>query len=245
MRPKAKTKKELKALGFKPITQHPEIWVNEKGNVYSYAKLAFLKPNSRNLIALDQGGYLHIAKAILQEFAGQKIRERASLIYIDGCKTNLSPQNLKYKRLFYGSPENINQANLTNAIRCYFAIERGFNALGLLARIYLEQIYHKTPQFEFANCNKEGYSVFHYHITNPETSILKTAKTQSIAIRDCYYIVNKYTNEFADFILAQLESGQLNQYPYFSAKRKRNKQNALASWNKHTRSIQKSKKAAK
>lgn len=240
---KPKTKTELRALGFKPVTQHPEIWINANGSVFSFAKKGYLKPNSRNLIAFDQGRYLNIPKAILQEFTGQKIRELASVVYIDGCKTNLSPQNLKYKRLFEGKPPTVNQTELIDAIRCFYAIGSDFKAHSLLARIYLEEIFHKIPHFVNANSKNRGFAIFCYHILNPESSITNTAKVHSIEIKDCTHIVNKYTNEFSGYILNQLKAGQLYQTPFNDKSiKKRNKRNALANWKEHTRAIQKAKK---
>lgn len=243
MKPKAIKTTELRALGFKPVAQYPEIWINEKGLVYSIAKTRYLKPNSRNLIPLAQGGYLNIAKAILQEFAGQKIRESANVVYIDGCKNNLSPRNLKYKRLFEGTPPTVNQTDLINAIRCFYAIESGFKANNLLSRIYLSEMLVETPEFIKANCKKNGFEVFRTHILNPENSIVATAKAHNIKIKDCTHIVNTLLNELTAYILSQLELGLLTQYPFCEMdKKQRNKRNALASWNKHTRAIQKSKK---
>lgn len=242
---KPKTKTELRALGFKPVQQHPEIWINANGSVFSFAKKGYLKPNSRNLIALDQGRYLNIPKAILQEFTGQKIRELASVVYIDGCKTNLSPLNLKYKRLFEGNPPKVNQTNLINAIRCFYTIESDFKAPSLLSRIYLSEMLNKTPEFITANCKKNRFQVFQFYILHPENSIVATAKAYSIEIKDCTHIVNTLINEFTAYILSQLDSGLLTQYPFCEMDRKqKNRRNALASWNQHTRSIQKGKNMA-
>lgn len=236
-KPKILSRSELKAIGFKPVSQHPEIWVTSNGNVYSTLTGSFLTPNSKNLIPLQQG-YLSIPKAILQEFGGQKLRDKANLIYIDGNKSNLSLQNLKYSRLFEGKPTKVKESDLVTAIRCYFEVESDFKAKNSIVRIYLSKMFIESILFIKMNAKSPYFSIFSYYCLNSSSNIAAIAEFHRIGVRDCTQIINSYTNEFTGHILKRLNAGLLNLKPIYKKPKKQSSlKNALAGWRKFSLSL--------
>jgi hypothetical protein len=209
-------KAELKERGFKPSIDFPDIWINSNGVVYSFTKKAILKPNNRNLVEMGNGSYLNVPKAILQAFTGQKIRKRANIIYVDGNKNNLSPQNIRYIRVLPHKPIVINQIELIQAIRCYFEVEEGFNSKSILLKTYLALIAENTG-FNQRYKEEPYYKLFTDYL-KINASFNSIARLNNIGVRDCRQIVNTYINELINSILSQLKKNILTLKPYLTKK---------------------------
>ena len=117
--------KELKQNGFKQVTDFNYLFINQAGKVYDRETGKYLTRTKNNHLK-TQGKYLNVPKLILQAFKGQKYRD-GKMVYIDGNRANLEPDNLKYASLFNtGQTVEVNQADLTTAIRCYFEVEKSY-----------------------------------------------------------------------------------------------------------------------
>lgn len=210
------SKAELKEKGFKPILGYSDIWINNEGKVYSYAKRTYLKPNSRNLVQMGNGSYLNVPKAILQAFVGQKIRKGANIEYIDGNTNNLNPQNIRYLRVLPHKPTNVNQTDLIKAIRCYFEVEKGLSHKSILIKNYLAQIAEITG-FNQSHKKEPYYKLFTDYL-KINANFSNVSKLNNIGVRDCRQIINTYINELVNSILSQFKENALTLKPYITKK---------------------------
>jgi len=118
---------------------------------------------------------------------------------------------------------NINYENLTTAIRCYFEVEKRYNPKDyILTRLYMNQII-KIRGFYEDYSKRAGMYIFENYMQGGRNSRAETAKKTGISVRDCNYIINDFTNLFANDILTDLQAGKLTIKDYFRNKTKTQK----------------------
>lgn len=209
---RAETIHQLKQSGFKLVTGFSSLYVNTQGKVYNLKTGKYLKPTPRNLIK-PENEYLSVPKLVLQAFAKQPYRN-GQIQYIDGNKTNLSVQNLKYSRIFTPdrTPEPVNRENLMTAIRCYIQVKERFKVNeSLQTRFYLQSITRQRLFFIHKQ-DLQHIEVFETYINGANT--IKTATKHGLTVRDCSVIVNQFINLLITEILQELENGLLTIQPY-------------------------------
>lgn len=211
--------KELKRDGFKVVTGLPSIYINAQGKVFNLKKGRFMKP-SRQIYIKPETKLLNVAKLVLQMFDNQQYKS-GYIKFIDGDKSNLSLENLKYLSLFPPNhePEPLNTANVLNAIRCYFKIEERFNINDSFRFKYYMRLIADSRGFFSCKRDTEHIEVFKGYLNgNAEPlkndmsenwSISETAKHYDITIRDCTIIVSHFKNVLVNEILQDLEKGVL------------------------------------
>jgi len=226
---KTESIQQLRKNGFKSIEVFKFLFINQTGNVYNLNTGKYLKPNERNYIQFA-GEYISIPKMILQTFAGQRYRA-GQIEYRDGNKENLTPQNLKYKRLF--EPTKINTLNikgLYTSIRCYFEVEKRFRASDTLrTKIYLQAITEKRDFFTEKNGLK-NYEVLKTYLSELTNTIDQTAKMNGLGYRDYSIMVNELINNLISDILTDLNEGKLKICSFIP---KITKTEKVKIWNEH------------
>jgi len=199
----------LKQQGYKQVKGYPCLYINKQGDIYNRETDKHLQPGNKNKIKYNNE-YLSIPKLVLQAFAGQEYRT-GQITYIDGNKTNIALQNIKYSCIFAPNQRNeVNKTDLLTAIRCYFPVEQKYKVKNIvITRMYLEIITEKRYFFNQKSDLKyiEVYKTFMSGFTN---SIVNTAKEHGLSIRDCSNIVNGFTNILINEILHELKNGILH-----------------------------------
>lgn len=205
--------KELKQNGFKQVMGFNSLFINQAGNAYDRETGKYLTRTKNNYIK-SGSKCLNIPKLILQAFKGQKYRA-GQMVYIDGNRANLEPDNLKYARLF--EPSRINEVNPTDlltALRCYFDVEKSFKAKNTFkTRLYLQLITEKRGFLVNKN-GLQNFQVYRTYLKGLTSNLSQTAKEHGLTIRDCAIIVNDFTNILINEILNDLKSGYLSLYDY-------------------------------
>ena len=216
MENKITTKQELRKQGFKPVKGF-SIYVNKHGKVYSLNKGDFVKVYKNNQININ-GKNFNVPKLILQAFKGQPYKT-GYIVYIDGNKSNLNIENLKYSSLFTNNThQKLNNENLISAIRCYFQVSPNYKVRNILkTKIYINKIIEKR-EFFINHINTQHIEVFETYISLNNltfTSIEETAKIYNISERDCSTIVNSFINMLSTEILEDLNAGILQTKDYY------------------------------
>jgi len=226
------TVKQLKDAEFIQVKNFSHLYINQSGNVHNLKTGKYLKPNGKNYIRTESK-YLSVPKMILEAFAGQKYRD-GQTVYIDGNKSNLTPLNLKYARLFEPSRTyEVNQTDLMSAIRCYFEVEKRYNVKNTLqTRLYLQMITEKRRFL----VNKNGlqyFQVYKTYLKGLTNNLLTTAKEHDLTVLDCAIIVNDFTNVLIDEILNDLKTRHLFLYDY--KPKQPTETDKIKEWNEHTK----------
>ncbi len=238
-RTRPKTSKELKKEGFKLVNDFDYLFINENGKVYDTNKQRFLKPTSRNYIKAENK-LLSVPKLVLMTFDGKPYK-RGQIQYIDGNKSNLSPKNIKYIRLFAPEHKNkVNQTDLITAIRCYFEIDQKYKIRdNFHTRLFLQSILKKRLFF-IRHKNLKHIDVYLTYLGKhlfEQKSITETAKQHFLSVRDCLEIVNNFTNILITEILQDLEKGYLKKNEF--SKPKRNINESLQDFKEYLNSYEK------
>jgi len=220
--------------GYKPIPELSGILINQTGLVYDIKARKFLKLNNRNNIQTNNMR-LSVAKLVLAAFTGQTYRA-GHIVYLDGNRANIAPNNLKYARLFNSKVKiEVNKLDLKNAIRCYYQVKKNYSAKNLLqTKLYLHEIIEKR---HFINCNelKPNIHVFRDYITGINNTLAKTAKKHGLAILDCSIIINEFTNMLINDILHELKRGVLCRRGFKT--KEPTETEMIRKWNKHAKEI--------
>lgn len=223
---RAKLIKQLKSNGFKVAKGYSFLYLHENGSVFSLVKGSLLKPNSRNLISVN-GKRLNLPKLILEAYKGIK-PSKGQIVYVDGNKSNLNANNLRYARLFKSSAiMKVNQNDLLTAIRCYFEVEKKFNVKNYIRiKFYLGTIAEKRC-FLIANKDNENIEAFEYYLKG--NNIRESAKKSGLVIRDCSLIVNTFINSMINEVLEDKKQGSLTEKEFIQ--RKKSKRQIVKKWN--------------
>jgi len=211
-----KTAKELKTEGFKPVKGFESLFINETGRVYNLKTGKYLKPNARNYIQ-SENKYLSVPKLVLMTFEGKKY-QNGKIVYLNGNKTDLSKENIKYSRLFAKQqPAKVNKADLLTAIRCYFEVDHKFKTTDhFRTRLYLQSITKKRDFF-YKNRNKPFIKLYFTYIgldSINKRNIAETAKLHRLPVRDCSIIINSFTNSLINEVLQDTKNGILHEIEF-------------------------------
>lgn len=207
------TVKQLKDAEFKQVKNYSNLYINQSGNVHDLTTGKCLKPTSNNYVR-TQSEYLSLPKLILEAFAGQTYRA-GQTVYIDGNKSNLTPLNLKYARLFEPSRTyEVNQADLMAAIRCYFEVDKRYKVKDTFqTRLFIQAITEKR-RFLINKNGLPNFQVYRTYLNGLTNNLITTAKEHGLTVRDCAIIVNDFTNVLIDEILTDLKTGYLKLQDY-------------------------------
>jgi len=206
--------RELRAAGYKPVSDYPQLYINSAGKVYNITKGSYEAITGRNMIRPNNKN-LSIPKLVLQCFAKQEYRYRQRIIYIDGDQTNNDVSNIKYARLFKNNQTNtINEGDLLTAIRCYFKVDRKYKVTNkVLTRMYLAEIISLRGYYSI-QIREQNTAILKTYMQGLQNSYRETAQTHKISIRDCEYIVNEQINALANDILNDLAGRNLKVKDY-------------------------------
>ncbi|MDD4992150.1 MAG: hypothetical protein PHR83_07965 [Paludibacter sp.] len=211
-----KTARQLKKDGFRAVQGFESLLINETGKVYNLQTAKYIKPTSGNYIRIEKE-CLSVPKLVLLTFKGEQYKS-GQIVYIDGNKTNLSKENIKYSRLFTSEQNNkVNAADLLTALRCYFEVDKNFKIRdNFKTRLYLQHIIEKRGFF--AKYKKiqhiEVYLTYLGKHIFEQKSIIDTANAHGLPVRDCLIIINSFTNTLISEILQDLKNGYLHELEY-------------------------------
>ncbi len=194
---------ELKQSGFKAVKGHRDLYVNKSGKLYNIRKSKYLTPCQRNNVSINSKKH-SLPKLMIHTFKGEPIRT-GQIMYIDGNKTNLDIDNIRYSRKF--SPDidvRINKPGLLTAIRCYFEVPNKFKLNNTLTKYYIKTIVNERLYF----VSKKYTEIFNSYLSGQ--TVGQIAKTQKVSFRDCSIIVNLFINQLINEILLDLQKGILH-----------------------------------
>lgn len=199
---------QLKGAKFIQVINCNDLYISQSGTIYNINTGKYLKPNAKNIIRTERE-YLSLPKLILQAFAGQRYRA-GQMVYIDGNKANLTPQNLKYVRLFEPArTSEVNKTDLMTVIRCYFEVEKRFKVKDTFqTRLYLQMIT-ANRLFLVLKSDRPNFQVYQTYMEGLTNNLTTAANQHGLTVRDCSIIVNGFTNLLIDEILDELNSGYL------------------------------------
>lgn len=205
------TKHELFKMGFRPIPELNNIFINRKGEIFDFLKSNWIKPNERNYLRI-QGKNINVPKLILFIFGNKPIKP-GKIIYSDGNKKNMEIDNLSYCRLFANDPKIIiNKTDLLTAIRCYFIVKQDFTVNDWIKTGFYIFIIAEKRNFINRNIYKPYIELFKFYLINKnfnQISMVKIAKQHNLNLRDCFFIINGFLAELINEILIDLKAGLL------------------------------------
>ncbi|WP_321287836.1 hypothetical protein [uncultured Sunxiuqinia sp.] len=205
---RTQTINQLKQDGFRVVKNHPDLYINENGTIYSLTAGKTLKTDSKNRL-LIQGKRLNVPKLILEAFKGEPYNG-GQVVYIDGDNNNMALENLKYSRILPPNvSNNVDKADMLTAIRCYFEVEKRFNLKNTIqTKLYLQGI---TAARQFFDTHKKAphIGLFNAYVSEILCSKAKAAKSYGIETRDGTEIINGFLNELTKEVLADLKNGVL------------------------------------
>lgn len=243
MKPKL-TIQELKKMGFQPIPELKNIFINRKGEIYNPVKCNWIKPDERNYLRL-QGKNINVPKMILYIFGNQPIKP-GKIIYSDGNKKNLNIENLKYCRLFENSPKNeIDKTELLTAIRCYYEISPNYTVNDKIKTgFYIYNIAEKRNFIKryILYIDKQYIEIFKTYLKSKNFnhySISQIAKQYDLNIRDCNFIINAFLTELINEILTDLKAGLIIIKEFEKKPKKPSKKELLNDFNSFSRQMTK------
>ncbi|WP_159517705.1 hypothetical protein [Sunxiuqinia indica] len=204
---------QLKQAGFRMVKNRQNLYITEKGTVYSLTAGKTLKNDTKNRVLID-GKRLNVPKLILEAFKGEPYNRR-QIQYIDGNNKNLTLDNLKYKRIL--APDvsnNVNNADLMTAIRCYFEVPKRFKIKDIFkTKFYLQGIIIARG-FYVLHQKAKHIALFKGYIEETTCSKAKAAKNYGIGTRDGQEIINGFLNILIEDVLADLKNGVLTLQGY-------------------------------
>ncbi len=193
MRKQTKQTETIQNGGFKRIGK-TKLYINRNGVIYNPATDKTSRPR---YISTERGNITRAA-AVLWTFADQPPRPKAQICYIDGNRSNLNPDNLKYKSIGIEHVE-LNKAAMFEAIRRLFCVDKRFNVnIGQIeTRLYLAMIAEDYLNGKW--CNDEFKTVLKQHLTTFET-LTETAKKHGLTVRDTRNIIYSRLNRLSEEI---------------------------------------------
>lgn len=194
MKKKYKTLQELRKAGFCRIGKTP-LFIDNNGNVYNM-ELQTARRRPR-YIATDSEK-IRLEAAILWAFKNEPPRRNKTIIYKDGNKNNLNPDNLKYRSLGDLQKTELNTKGLYEAIRKVCFVDRLFKVdiKQIETRVYLQII---TEKYGYILKKTQHNEVFESYVNEFET-ITQTANRHKITVRDTQTIINNCINEITTTI---------------------------------------------
>lgn len=201
--------RNLKANGYKQVSNYPSLYLNENGTVYSLKKGRELKVTAKHLVLVDSE-YLSIPKLLLLVFRKEPIRNNQHIRYIDGNRSNLNLSNIEYVQKFgNGLKTKINSEELLTAIRCYFEVKKKYKIKDYFTtRIYLNDILDKR-NFYIEYYDREGIEIFRTYMDGCFNNLVSVAKEYCISVSSCKYVVHEFINQLINDVLSDLKEGKL------------------------------------
>lgn len=206
---RSKVIRNLKANGYKQVSDYPSLYLNENGTVYSLKKGRELKATAKHLVLVDNE-YLNIPKLLLLVFRKEPIRNNQHIRYIDGNRSNFTLSNIEYVQKFgNGLKAKINNEELLTAIRCYFEVKKKYKIKDYFTtRFYLNWILDER-KFYIEYYDREGIEIFRSYMDGVFNNLVSVAKKHNISISSCKYVVHGFINQLINDIFLDLKEGKL------------------------------------
>jgi hypothetical protein len=205
---KKQTTQQLKQAGFIKVKGFKFLFINANGEAFNNKTAQIIKPNCRNDIYIERKRQ-SLPKLILNVFAKQLIRS-GQITYLDGNRSNLAVQNLKYSRIFAPQTQStVSKTALMTAIRCYFRVPKNYKiADSIQTQLYLQTIVQHRA-FYVTHYKAENLEVFKDYIEGFSKNQSITAKAHKLSVHDVKTITDQLTNLLSNEILQDLKAGEL------------------------------------
>ena len=218
---KHSTSIDLKKKGFKPIEGRPGYYINITGIAFNL--------NTGREMPLNRGKFyrfktetgreenLTAAKLVLQAFSNIPYRKDKQVLFLDGNKLNLHPENLKYAQQTY-SQVLVDKTALLTAIRCYYNVSKDFKPAlnNLYTRIYLNMI---VLERSFFTIKQDHIHLLKEYLNITFPSIYQIAINNGISMRDCANFINELINNLSKDVVNDLNNDILSLKPYETNKK--------------------------